>query len=53
MLRLDFDNVKSNKGSSDTPVAWYTCRTYLGADGMPDKMIKEDLHQQSMNSYDV
>jgi hypothetical protein len=25
--------------------AWYTCRTSLDADGMPDKSIKEDLQQ--------
>jgi hypothetical protein len=25
--------------------AWYTCRTSLGADGVPDKLIKEDLQQ--------
>jgi hypothetical protein len=25
--------------------AWYTCRTSLGADGMPDQLIKEDLRQ--------
>jgi hypothetical protein len=33
MPSLDFDNVKSNKGSSNTP------------DSMPDKLIKEDLQQ--------
>jgi hypothetical protein len=25
--------------------AWYTCRTSLGANGIPDKFIKEDLQQ--------
>jgi hypothetical protein len=25
--------------------AWYTHRTSLGPDGMPDKLIKEDLQQ--------
>ncbi len=25
--------------------AWYTCRTSLGADGVPDKFVKEDLRQ--------
>jgi hypothetical protein len=25
--------------------AWYTCRTSLDADGVPDKLIKEDLQQ--------
>jgi hypothetical protein len=25
--------------------AWYTCRTSLGANGVPDKFIKEDLQQ--------
>ncbi len=25
--------------------AWYTCRTSLDVDGMPDKSIKEDLQQ--------
>jgi hypothetical protein len=25
--------------------AWYTCRTSLGADGVPDKLIEEDLQQ--------
>jgi hypothetical protein len=25
--------------------AWYTCRTSLGADGVPDKFVEEDLRQ--------
>jgi hypothetical protein len=25
--------------------AWYTCRTSLGTDGVPDKLIEEDLQQ--------
>jgi hypothetical protein len=25
--------------------AWYTCRTSLDVDGVPDKLIKEDLQQ--------
>ncbi len=25
--------------------AWYTRRTSLGADGVPDKFVKEDLRQ--------
>jgi hypothetical protein len=25
--------------------AWYTCRTSLGTNGVPDKLIKEDLQQ--------
>jgi hypothetical protein len=25
--------------------AWYTCRTSLGAGGVPGKLIKEDLQQ--------
>jgi hypothetical protein len=24
---------------------WYTCRTYLGANDMPDKLIKEGMEQ--------
>jgi hypothetical protein len=26
-------------------LAWYTCRTSLGSDGMPEKLIEEDLRQ--------
>ena len=36
MLGLDFDNVKSNKSSQSCEY-----KTSLGADGMPDKLIKE------------
>jgi hypothetical protein len=25
--------------------AWYTCRTSLGTDGVPDKLIKKGLRQ--------
>ncbi len=25
--------------------AWYTCWTSLGTDGLPDKLIEEDLQQ--------
>ncbi len=41
------------KAQATHQFAWYTPRTSLGANGMPDKLIKEDLRQQSMNSYDV
>jgi hypothetical protein len=36
MSSLDFDNVKSNKSSQSCKY-----RTSLGANGMPDKLIKE------------
>jgi hypothetical protein len=28
---------------------WYTCWTSLGADGMPDNLIEEDLKQPDHN----
>jgi hypothetical protein len=43
MSSLDFDNAISNKSSSDIPGS--ICRTSLGANGIPDKFIKEDLQQ--------
>jgi hypothetical protein len=33
------------KAQATHQFAWYTCRTSLGANGMPDKLIKEDLQQ--------
>jgi hypothetical protein len=33
------------KAQATPQFSWYTCRTSLGADGMPDKLIKEDLQQ--------
>jgi hypothetical protein len=41
------------KAQATHQFAWYTHSTSLGANGMPDKLIKDNLHQQSMNSYDV
>jgi hypothetical protein len=41
------------KAQATHQFAWYTCRTSFGANGMPEKLIKEDLCQQSMDSYDV
>jgi hypothetical protein len=29
---------------------WYTCWTSLGANGMPDKLIKEGLNQHPIKS---
>jgi hypothetical protein len=31
--------------------AWYTCRTSLGATGIPDKLIEEDLQQPHQNKF--
>jgi hypothetical protein len=45
MSSLDFDNVKSNKSSSDIHTRQYTCRTSLGANSVPDKFVEEDLQQ--------
>ncbi len=44
MSSLDFDNVKSNKSSQSCEY-----RTSLGANGMPDKLIKghEFIHVNS------
>ncbi len=33
------------KAQATHQFAWYTRRTSLGANGMPDKLIKEDLQQ--------
>jgi hypothetical protein len=33
------------KAPATPQFAWYTHRTSLGANGMPDKLIKEDLQQ--------
>jgi hypothetical protein len=33
------------KAQATQQFAWYTSRTPLGADGIPDKLIKEDLQQ--------
>jgi hypothetical protein len=33
------------KAQATHQFAWYTCRTSLGTNGMPDKLIKEDLQQ--------
>jgi hypothetical protein len=33
------------KAQATPQLAWYTSRTSLGANGMPDKLIKEDLQQ--------
>jgi hypothetical protein len=37
---LDLTNAQATHQSS-----WYTRRTSLGANGVPDKLIKEDLQQ--------
>jgi hypothetical protein len=33
------------KAQATHQLSWYTHRTSLGADGVPDKLIKEDLRQ--------
>jgi hypothetical protein len=33
------------KAQATPQFAWYTCRTSLGTNGMPDKLIKEGLQQ--------
>jgi hypothetical protein len=33
------------KAQATHQFAWYTCRTSLGANGVPDELIKEDLQQ--------
>ena len=33
------------KAQATQQSAWYTCRTSLGVDGVPDKFVKEDLQQ--------
>jgi hypothetical protein len=44
-LGLDIDIVGSDKSSSDTPVQLVFLLDFLGADGMPDKLIKEGMKQ--------
>ncbi len=41
----DHDNVRSDQGAEYAPVNWYTSWMPLGANGMPDKLIKEGLEQ--------
>ncbi len=45
MSNLDFDNVNLTKAQATQQSAWYTCRTSLGTNGVPDKLIEEDLQQ--------
>ncbi len=45
MSSLDVDNVNLTKAQATHQFAWYTRRTSLGANGVPDKLIKEDLQQ--------
>jgi hypothetical protein len=33
------------KAQATHQFVWYTCRTSPGTNGMPDKLIKEDLRQ--------
>jgi hypothetical protein len=33
------------KAQATLQSAWYTCRTSLGANGIPDKFVEEDLRQ--------
>jgi hypothetical protein len=33
------------KAQATPQFAWYTCRTSVGANGMPDKLIEEGLRQ--------
>jgi hypothetical protein len=33
------------KAQATHQFAWYTCRTSHGANGVPDKLVEEDLQQ--------